>query len=342
MKKQFLREGDALYAIGTADIKQELPKGNYRLVLTQRGPALIDIGEIRLPSKIYSSDKEFIYHVVTQYEKSEQSVGVALVGEKGLGKSLTTQILAQTVNQPVIYLDRQSLFPGILEFLDSFKVNLTVVLDEFEKIVPIASEDSDKLTQESMLTFLDSGTARENKHLILLTSNSSRNISEFFKSRPSRIRYYREYKQLSEEIIVEIIDDLLKNSEHKEDLLTNLVRKDLNIDVLIQIIKEVNTSNKPYSSFKDFFNFLPVLDFNWEVSLEGLERTFDYSLGKGEWFRLGDYEVKLLEEVSPINRKEGIHKVKVELWYKDEKQGEREATVEVFGESLKYKMNDYF
>lgn len=207
------------------------------------------------PEKIYSSDKDFIDHVVKTWNSMETGLlGVALVGGKGLGKSLTGNEIAAALNVPVLRIKEPVRSLSQLEIVNSINSDCVLFLDEFEKIVK-DTDNTDFLNQEELLSFLDGGGNKNNKVMFIVTANRSHHISEYLKNRPSRIRYYKEYKTISSELVVEIVDDLLARPHHKEDLLSTLDYNNLNVDVLIAVIKEINLHDKPYSSFKQFFNY---------------------------------------------------------------------------------------
>ena len=98
-------------------------------------------------------------------------------------------------------------------------------------------------------------------------------ISDFLKNRPSRLRYYREYNRLEDNVIQEIVTDLLKDKTHQADLLKHLPYEDLNIDVLIKIIQEINLHNKPYSTFKSFFNYKRETSLEYEIYMLETEKS---------------------------------------------------------------------
>lgn len=254
---KLLRNKNEFDIISSADIITELPMGNYEVKIGAFGRIYLEkVEEVELPSKIYSNDTSFIEHVLQSWKEFKQgALGVALVGLKGLGKSFTGNLIAQKAEVPTIRIVGKT-SPDVFGFLNKIEQDFVLYIDEFEKNFQKSDEkDSGAATQQDMLTFLDNGGVRANKILFIATANDDYKLNEFLKNRPSRLRYYKVYEKLDDAIIQEIIDDLLVNRELGADLLRYLPYEDLNIDVLIQIIKELNIHNKPYSSFKDFFNY---------------------------------------------------------------------------------------
>lgn len=252
-----LRDKKVFDIISNVDIIDELPVANYELKFGAFGRiSLEQVDDIMLPEKIYSNDKDFIKHVMYTWETSENVTGLGLVGGKGLGKSFTGNIIAKNAGVPVIRLVGVAPNSNLFGFLNKIEQDFVLFIDEFEKNFSMKRDnDSGLLSQEDFLTFLDGGTGRKHKILLIITANDEYSINNFLKNRPSRLRYYKEYKRLEDNIIQEIVGDLLVNEEFKIDLLKHLPYEDLNIDVLIKIIQEINLHNKPYSTFKSFFNY---------------------------------------------------------------------------------------
>lgn len=235
------------------------------------------------PEKIYSNDDEFINHVLkTVNHEKINDINIILEGKKGLGKSFTGKILANkissTYNCPIIVLDNNNKdVYNVLEFLNKLTSRFVLFIDEFEKIFPEnVNYDGDKIEGETdyqslFLSFLDGSSNIKNNKVVIATSNSR--LSSFFYNRPSRFRYVRKYNNMSEELIEEIINKNLNNKEFAKDLLKNLY-KTCNIDVLEQIINEINLFDKPYSTFKSFFNHTNEkgITVNYEaiINVEGL------------------------------------------------------------------------
>ena len=81
--------------------------------------------------------------------------------------------------------------------------------------------------------------------MFLFTTNHFE-INEFLKSRPSRIRYVRQFDGLDKETIQEVIDDLLENKEYEKELKDVLeILSTVSIDVLLHFIDEINMYNEP-------------------------------------------------------------------------------------------------
>ena len=248
--------------IDNITIIDTLPIANYELKYGAFGRIYLQqIEDIVLPKKVYSNDVNFISHVLNQWFKSSNSLGIGLVGKKGLGKSFTGNIIANELKIPVIRITTNPKGLDIFNFLNTIKQDYCLYIDEFEKIFPHNPQnnnngDSSLTSQEKFLSFLDNGgTISKFRKMFIITSNSLTSINEFLKNRPSRLRYIQMYEKLEDAVIKEIVEDLLENKNFLNDLTEHLPYETLNMDSLIQIVKEVNLHNKPYSKFKTFFNF---------------------------------------------------------------------------------------
>lgn len=278
MQTKILVENNTYHVFKHDGIVDKLPVGVYEFRFGPMGSISLEKqSDIILPEKIYSNDTDFIEHVETSFEKIESGlIGIALVGGKGLGKSFTANKIAKDVNLPVIKITGSVGNASFTNYLKQLDQDYVLFIDEFEKIFPSSYDsDDERANQEDLLSFLDNGAGRTNKILFLITSNSEHRISDYFKNRPSRLRYFKNYEFLEEKIIKEIIDDLLINREFLNDLLENLPYNELNLDALIKIIDEINLHNKPYSKFKNFFNFKEQVDMNVLVKIKLSDGSFE-------------------------------------------------------------------
>jgi len=219
-----------------------------------KGPFLREMDPLVIPPKVYGNDTKFINHVLNTWNKLNQSVGILLTGEKGLGKSFTANLLCCKLNKemPIIKITRAiGLDEGLIDLLNSIDQPHCILIDEFEKI--FLTSTANNVNQQSFLSFLDGANSNNVKKLFVITTNNT--IDDLFINRPTRLRYVRDYFCLDYEVVKEIIEDRLKYSEFQEDLLNNLDIETTNIDILIQLIDEINLHKKPYSDFKEFFNY---------------------------------------------------------------------------------------
>ena len=213
-------------------------------------------GTLSLPQKIYDFEQAFRDQVLTtlRHPKGNMNIGVLLEGYKGQGKSVIAKQLALESGLPIILVTGP--IPKICNFsnyLDKIKQDYVLFIDEFEKFFPERDESDSKVhSQDSWLTFMDGTSGLNHKRLIILTSN--REIGDKFINRPSRIRYYKKFNFMQKKVFDAIISDKLENQDLRKDLEDSLDVPSCTVDIVTSIIEEINIQNKPYSTFKDFFN----------------------------------------------------------------------------------------
>ena len=101
---------------------------------------------------------------------------------------------------------------------------------------------------------MDGAFSDFNRKLFILTTNSFR-INENLISRPSRIRYHKEFYNLSVDVISNYIDDNLKRPERKRDILKFLNElNECTIDIIQAIVKEINMFNSSIEKIQDYMN----------------------------------------------------------------------------------------
>lgn len=258
MNNIILKSGEEFDITGSFESLDHLPIGNYNLLIGAFGRVYLQkTDEFTFPSKIYNNDLDFIDHVVSKFnnDPNKNNMGVLFKGGKGLGKTFTAKVLCKELNLPVIKITKNTGETDIFSFLNKIPNPYVVFIDEFEKLFSQSSnyDTIKEINQNSFLSFLDGINNSSTRKVFIITSNDR--VNDYLINRPSRINYVKEYDKVSKELVIEVVDDLLKDKSFKDDLLANVALESLNLDILIKIIEEINIVNKPYSSFKSFFNF---------------------------------------------------------------------------------------
>ncbi|UBH21938.1 ATP-binding protein [Macrococcus armenti] len=153
--------------------------------------------------KLYGTHTQKITKVMDAFNKVERSLGVILSGDKGIGKSLFTQLLAEDAikrGMPVILVTDN--YPNIAEFIEKITQECVVLFDEFEKVFP---QNGDGSTQDSLLGLFD-GTSQE-KRLYAITVNDLHKVSSFMLNRPGRFHYHIRFAYPSPVEIREYLED---------------------------------------------------------------------------------------------------------------------------------------
>lgn len=204
---------------------------------------------LSMPSKVYETEdsSRFVTKVLNYFEKSKDgTTGVMLSGLKGSGKTITAKNIALKSNLPIILIDK-SFRPSFLSKLFNKLANTPacILFDEVDKL----GEDYD---DDYLLKILD-GANTCGKKLVLCTCNESDDINEYLKDRCSRIRYWREFDELSPSLIQEILKDKL-NDKTEIGALTDFITSNfacISFDNVASFVDEVN--EYPTASFEELF-----------------------------------------------------------------------------------------
>ena len=183
-----------------------------------------------LPSVLYGDIVSNAERILKSFQARNSNTGVLLSGYKGSGKTMLGKLISIQSELPVITVSENFEGSDFFDAISHVKQQCVIFIDEFEKIY---SDNKD-----AILALLDG--VYESKKLFLLTTNSL-NISEFMLNRLGRIRYHIHYDTLSYEEIVEVVDDKLLNTKHRDSLidLLQLVGY-VSYDNVLGVIEELN------------------------------------------------------------------------------------------------------
>lgn len=264
-KQKWINSNGILYPIpGYATLLSAPGNGIFRIheeVQTKR-LGLEKIGEtFTFNFKTYDLECEQIMQRIIKtwssdlFIKSNKNLGVIFNGLKGTGKTIAAKLLSNRMGLPVIIISNP--IEGMLEFIQSLCFECIILIDEAEKTF--------KEEQEILLKMID-GVYNSTRKLYLLTTNKL-TIDENLLGRPGRIRYIKEFGNLSAKAINEVIDDNLSDSALKTDILKLIDTLEIStIDILKAIIDECNIMgevpsdkevNIPKAKFK-----LKTIEFN--------------------------------------------------------------------------------
>lgn len=253
MDKKFLKVGkNVSFKFNTDGLECDLTPGmvyNIKIDRLTETISLEESGSLSLPSKVYCTarDERFIDKVINSYNLSENGfTGVMLAGLKGSGKTVIAKCIANKSGLPIVNIDK-NIRPYVLKVLVEKLGDTSVcfLFDELDKLL----EDYD----DSVLLQVLDGSDTKGKHMILFTCNNTDDISEYLIDRCSRIRYWREFKEMSSSLIMEVLNDKLDNKKEVKSL-TDFIKDNFDVcsfDNISSFVKEAN--DYPTATFEELF-----------------------------------------------------------------------------------------
>ena len=212
-----------------------LPIGIYEVDKSLEGWYLRNIAnKFVFDYKIYGVNDKFINYCIKTYNNTTGNLGILFNGIKGTGKTLSAKVLCNKLNLPVIIVKSYNKDSSeMLNFLAT-QVDFECIFffDEYEK----EFEDS-----SDVLSFMDGVHNSETRKIFLLTTNNTDNINDNLLGRPSRIRYVHTFDNLSEEVIIEILNDVLIDKNAIEPIIDLLHQIQIvTIDLVKALAQEIN------------------------------------------------------------------------------------------------------
>ena len=238
-KQKWINDGGILYPIpGYASLLTSPGNGIFRIYEQPQRKRLglekID-DTFRFDFKIYDLDCEDIMSNIIKtwtsdlFRESNKNLGVIFNGIKGTGKTIAAKQLCNRIGLPVIVISKP--VDGMLEFIQSLHFESIILIDEAEKTF--------REEQEVLLKMID-GVYNDMRKLYILTTNKL-SIDENLLGRPGRIRYIKEFSNLSAKAVNDVIDDNLNDISLKDDVLKVVDSLEIStIDILKAIIDECN------------------------------------------------------------------------------------------------------
>lgn len=232
----YISEGKIFFNESPIQTISAIPTGNWLVCFNSQTNEyyLKEKPSFELPNKLYGDCEELSNKILNTWNHRNKNMGVLLAGMKGTGKSLLARVLCINSKLPILIITDSFGGTGFIDFLSKINQEMIIFIDEFEKIY-----DEGRKSQESLLSVLDGGFP--SKFLFLLTINEIDRVNEYLMNRPSRIHYLKTYAGLSEEIIIDIINDKLNNKEQSDNIL-EITRYlgEISMDIIISIIEECN------------------------------------------------------------------------------------------------------
>lgn len=308
MHTQWSVSGNVYSPVEVDNLQDNLGKGVFRVnfdpisgfYLTRLSDSFV------FNHKIYGLERGFIDHVVTTYKHTKDNLGILLNGMKGGGKSLTCKILANELDLPILLVE-QNFGVGLVQFVSRIQQDVLIFVDEYEKVYSNGSDtrmndDDDEEKDSSLLSLMDGVLKTEFRKVFLLTTNNL-SVNENLLQRPGRVRYLKEFGNLSRVVIEEIVDDMLVHKHLRNSTVKFIAQLELiTIDIVTSMVTEVNIHECDLEEFYDILNVKknPVkYDFMW-TGKDGREVTIkadvvlnespedmvvgNYLMGNGRYF----------------------------------------------------------
>ena len=275
------------------------------------------------PYKIYGLETDLVKRVLKYYFKTDSgNLGILLNGVKGTGKTVTSKILCNSLNLPVIVVPRH--MENAHTFINAIPQDVVVFVDEYEKIYKESNE---------LLTIMDGALNAPYRRVFLMTTNNLY-VDTNLIDRPSRVRYLKTFGNLSPDVVEEIVDDLLINKKFKDDCITFASTLEIiTVDIVKSIINEINIQEESPLNFKNIFNastrkgkYKLFIDVNGQLEpfMKGVKISprinfGDHSINSG--FYINDSYIGRIQEVIDFN----TIKVEVEEYEIEEDETEKNS-----------------
>lgn len=214
-----------------------LPAQAYRVEFSQMsGFSLSLFSDIEVNEKIYGVHLAKVNKTLAAFKNFQRNLGVILSGDKGIGKSLFSKVLAQEAikaGYPLLIVNHY--VPGIADFINDIEQEVVVLFDEFDKTFP----NSDG--QAEMLTLFDG--ISQGKKLFCVTCNDLSRLNSYLVNRPGRFHYHYRFDYPTPAEIREYLEDKLAETFYGEiDKVIHFSNKiNLNYDCLRAIAFELNS-----------------------------------------------------------------------------------------------------
>lgn len=247
MDTKWINNGNKYFQGETSNQQDKLNPGIYRVDFDEinRQLYLTKTDEVfKLPKKLYGTDVKFAERCIKTYHATKGNMGVLMNGVKGTGKTVTAQIISNSLKLPVLVVHNQQ--EGLPQFINTIQQDIILFIDEYEKIY--------NHYDHSVLTVMDGVLSTVDRRFFLFTTNDA-HINHNMRQRPSRIRYIKEFGDLDRATIEEIVDDLLIHEELRDETIEYLSTLEIiTIDIAKTLVEEVNIHHETPKVFGDYFN----------------------------------------------------------------------------------------
>ncbi len=260
-EKAWLNSGNKYFYEHAPSINDKLPTAVYELEYRDGlnpGFLLNKISDnFRLPNKIYDLEVDLIKRVKHVFNNTDKSFGVLFKGLKGTGKTVTAKKISNDLGLPVILISSPFQGLGMASFVNSITQDVILFFDEFEKTFEFRSNYNEGSISD-LLSLMDGVFTNDQKRLFLFTTNYE-TMPDSLIARPSRIRYVRDFSDISVDMIKEIFNDLVVNKELIPGLMKIVKNlRIITVDIVKALAEEANLFNTADSDFYKIFNITRI------------------------------------------------------------------------------------
>jgi broad-specificity NMP kinase len=266
-----------------------LPHGNYILRYEQRkGYFLTKTTDFKLPSKLYGDHGIVNRWLSSWHHNTNKNMGIILSGTKGTGKTITAQHFCIESQLPVIIINEAYAGSDFIEFITNEAIGECIIfIDEFEKVYPRYSGKADA---SDLLSIMDGNFTTR---LVFLLTVNEFDISDYLINRLSRVKYRKDYNNLTDSEMQEVINDMLINKDHTSSIYEFFDTVGIRTyDLLTNLIKEMNLFKEDALSVGAHLNLQP-----------SPKKYTVYELHDGSEFSCYECEYKAKSEFIRIERK---------------------------------------
>jgi hypothetical protein len=244
-----------------------------------RGFYLELLADLPVPTRIYGiNHAERIMRSYRSRAEQGTSTGVWLNGEKGSGKTMLASVLSKMGRElglPTVLVQTPYTGPGFNALIEHLG-QAVVVFDEFEKVY---SEDGHK---DGLLTMFAGSVVA--KHLYVVTTNSDWKVSEAMRNRPGRMRYFIDYKGVSEDVVQDYLNERLKDKSVMKELVKALAAvPECNFDILMAAVEEHNMFGGSVADLLAIMNINRRARTIYKITYVGKDGDGEHIEGTGEW-----------------------------------------------------------
>lgn len=260
VKQKWVKENGVFYPIPGETTLHMTPGPGVFQIYEQKSMGGSRVGLLKIADKftfnfkIYDLGAEDIMQKIDAtwnsdvFVEGNKNLGVIFNGLKGTGKTIASKILSNRMGLPVLIVPEA--YDGLPGFIQSLCFECIVLIDEAEKTF---RDNGDVL-----LKMID-GVYNESRKLYVMTTNRL-TIDENLLGRPGRVRYIKQFGNLTANAVAEYIKDNLRDQSKTNQVLDIVDLLEIStIDILKSIVDEVNIHgsisensmlNIPKASFK--------------------------------------------------------------------------------------------